>query len=484
MRAFHDTSHHVRASVCACFTLLRQKDWARLLEANPLCFKNTCIRTFLQTPLDNSPVVRAAGFRLLGSLCLASSFKISSFASSVVELALDAMEDSTLNVRVRAAWALGNVCTTEGPEVLELTKQDSKNEVDKESKGNFASHNGTKPQVETNSESTQPPVVLYSLFSTSLMKRIVEQMLVYVNDNDKVASSVARTLGLVCRWVEYAPYRETLSVQEKNTWERLLAQTMEILAGKIHSGSPKVRWNACHAIAKVLLCPSLPLASATWAPTVFQALISAITQQENFKVRISASSALRVSATRSSYGSFFKPALHATIDALETASDLKDVTEFKYKEQLETQLSFTLVHLLHVATEEDDTMIWQEISVKPADFLYDWLFHNLHRMCSAIETDSSQNGIVENNENSKTGHRARSGSGAGDTSGDGSDVHDVHPVKKEEILSAVRTFLRILQRDDHARLFSSMCLSILYDTKLSLEKDLLYSNEDAIGFEF
>lgn len=126
----------------------------------------------------------------------------------------------------------------------------------------------------------------------------------------------------------------------------------------------------------------------TWAPSVFQALLTAVAQQENFKVRISAATALRVSQTRSAFGSFFQSALRATVDALETASDLKDVTEFRYKEQLETQLSFTLVHLIHIATEEDDAMILEALKAKPRGFLYDWLLHNLHRMVAAIERES------------------------------------------------------------------------------------------------
>lgn len=472
IRAFRDTSHHVRASVCACFTLLRPHDWVRLQEkqsrlpalaktavANQSLDMYTSI--FLQTPKDSSPVVRGAGFRLLGSLCLAPVFKTREFASAVVTLALESFGDSTLNVRVRGAWALGNVCTTVGPETV------------------------SKADAAPTSEPKQP--LLYELVPVFQMRLIVERMLVYINDNDKVASSVARTLGLVCRWICFEPFAKLVSASDRSVLDDLLGQTMVVLTTKINSGSPKVRWNACHAIAKVLLCPGLPLASVTWAPTVFQALISAIAQQENFKVRISASSALRVSGSRSGYGAFFKTALRATIDALETASDLKDVTEFKYKEQLETQLSFTLVHLIQIAAEEDDRLIWQVLREKPPGFLYDWLFHNLHRMCSAIEKEQEHAAVsFANGGNGDHGtdevHGDDGGGGSGGA-GAGGDIHDVNPIKKDEILSAVRTLLRILQHEDPHKLYSSSCVSILYDAKLSLERDVLYSNED-IGFEF
>lgn len=469
VRAFHDTSHHVRACVCACFTLLSSTDWDQLLEMRvnlPVylrgnagkCTADAYATLFLQTPKDSSPVVRAAGFRLLGSLCLAPAFKKRDFSCMVAGLALDALGDSTLNVRVRAAWALGNVCTTIGPEAVVPS--------DLESERGGSESPSTKP------------LLLYTLLPPAQMRHITEKMLVFINDNDKVASSVARTLGLICRWISFEAFVQTLTPREATCLHDLLGQAMVVLASKINTGSPKVRWNACHAIAKVLLCPSLPLASVTWAPAVFQALITAITQQENFKVRISACTALRVSGSRSAYGSFYKTSLYAIIDALETASDLKDVTEFRYKEQLETQLSFTLVHLIDIAADEDDELIWTAIRSKPTDFLYDWLLHNLHRMCAVIDAEA-------NREEHGTGEGDAGGDdGSGGSGGGGSgDAHDVNPIKKEELLSAVRSLLRILQRMDKTNAYTTKCASLLYDTKLTLEREVLDSRED-IAFEF
>ncbi|KAF4321981.1 hypothetical protein BBO99_00003265 [Phytophthora kernoviae] len=321
---------------------------------------------------------------------------------------------------------------------------------------------------------TPPSQVLYELLPAYQLRLVIEKMLVYINDNDKVASSVARTLGLVCRWISFPPFRSTLSTPKDRAWlDDLLGQAMVVLAGKINAGSPKVRWNACHAIAKVLLCPSLPLASVTWAPTVFQALLTAVAQQENFKVRISAATALRVSHTRSAFGSFFQLAVRATVDALETASDLKDVTEFRYKEQLETQLSFTLVHLIHISTEEDDPLILEALKAKPRGFLYDWLLHNLHRMVATIEreSDTTATGSTSGGDLNEEGRAGGTG-----------DAHDVNPIKKEELLSAVRSLLRILDRLNTDKAYANSCISLLYDTKIGLEHDVLYSNED-IPFE-
>lgn len=485
VRAFFDTSHHVRASVCACFTLLTSQDWVYLGEKKSsrripvLAAKSggcteddsgrSCLdsytRIFLQIPKDSSPVVRAAGYRLLGSLCLAPTFKTRAFASSVVTLTLEALSDPTLNVRVRAAWALGNVCTTAGPELC------GEHDVPPPPPG--------LPPLESDqsmmlSSKPLPLRKLYELLHAFQLRSVIEKMLVFINDNDKVASSVARTLGLVCRWISFPPFRVTLSSPKDRTrLDDLLGQAMVVLAGKVNVGSPKVRWNACHAIAKVLLCPSLPLASVTWAPSVFQALLIAVAQQENFKVRISAATALRVSQTRSAFGPFFETALRATVDALETASDLKDVTEFRYKEQLETQLSFTLVHLIHIASIEDDSLILEALKAKPRGFLYDWLLHNLHRMVAAIEVEGEAGAHARTGDGESTEDSRAGGSG---------DAHDVNPIKKEELLSAVCSLLRLLERLNTDKAYATSCVSLLYDAKIGLEYDVLYSNED-ISFE-
>ncbi|KAJ0411768.1 hypothetical protein ATCC90586_006727 [Pythium insidiosum] len=512
IRAFHDTSHHVRASVCACFTLLRPVDWVYLKERPcvsrlPAARANgsgsgsgsggttpsldTYTRIFLQTPRDSSPVVRAAGFRLLGSLCLAPAFKARELSATVVTAALEALSDSTLNVRVRAAWALGNVCTTLGPEAVAVAPAHTMDaDVVSASSSPWATALASAAACSSLSPSPPtplppppptPPTVLYDLLPAYQLRHVVEKMLVFINDNDKVASSVARTLGLVCRWVYFAPFVESISAREAAVLQELLGQTMVMLSSKINAGSPKVRWNACHAIAKVLLCPGLPLASVHWAPAMFHALVTAVAQQENFKVRISACAALRVPTTRSAYGSLFGAALTATMDALETASDLKDVTEFRYKEQLETQLSFTLVHLLHVATEEDDALFWGAIRSKPPTFLYDWLYHNLHRMTAAIdkEAEALTAGRLEPPFGGDDGADAGAPAGASGTT----EMHDVNPIRRDEILSAVRTLLRVVQRQDTARAVATSCLSVLYDAKLSLERDVLYSEED-LAFEF
>ncbi|RLN57240.1 hypothetical protein BBJ29_003361 [Phytophthora kernoviae] len=414
-------------------------------------------------PDDSSrTLLRLEAMSLLSKIAKNYSPALSVNWKRLAEFMLAAFQDMDPNVRLQAVKILENYIKGENGNTASAAIAPTASLVDK------AEVVPPLPPL------TPPSQVLYELLPAYQLRLVIEKMLVYINDNDKVASSVARTLGLVCRWISFPPFRSTLSTPKDRAWlDDLLGQAMVVLAGKINAGSPKVRWNACHAIAKVLLCPSLPLASVTWAPTVFQALLTAVAQQENFKVRISAATALRVSHTRSAFGSFFQLAVRATVDALETASDLKDVTEFRYKEQLETQLSFTLVHLIHISTEEDDPLILEALKAKPRGFLYDWLLHNLHRMVATIEreSDTTATGSTSGGDLNEEGRAGGTG-----------DAHDVNPIKKEELLSAVRSLLRILDRLNTDKAYANSCISLLYDTKIGLEHDVLYSNED-IPFE-
>ncbi|EQC38823.1 hypothetical protein SDRG_03782 [Saprolegnia diclina VS20] len=414
VRAFQDPSHHVRASVCACFTLLREADWATLSLA-PLT------KTFLATPLDASAVVRAAGFRLLGALVLLPIFKTPSFVSQVVRLGMRLATDSTLNVRVRVVWAIGNACTTPGPDSTEA----------------------------------QDMPWLIMLLEPALVCHVLECMLTMLDDNDKVVSSVVRTMGLVARWLCASPYLS--QVAQRNVAvapSRLLATAMESLARKIGDGAPKVRWNSCHALAKIFQSPELPVASAPWTPTVFAALLGAIQQQDNFKVRISATMALRVSLTRVSYGVFYEPIVLAVVDTLDAAVELKDISEFKYKEQLELQLSFTLLHLVGVAqSPADEALLGRIFSRQYKNFVYDWLYHHQHKMYAAIFGDE------------------------GEASGPLDDGHEVNPLSCTAVVHACDVLYRVVR--DHCP-HTSACLGQIAEVKLIFEMDLNHLD----GFEF
>ncbi|CAK4699859.1 unnamed protein product [Aphanomyces euteiches] len=426
IRAFQDPSHHVRASVCACFTLLRPSDWAHFPP-------DVYLKQFMATPQDPSPVVRASGFRLLGALALIPSFKTPTFISQVVQMGMQLSKDPTLNVRVRVVWAIGNACTTPGPEVDE--------------------------------SATNPWLV--RLLTPDAICQVLQCMLTMVDDNDKVASSVVRTVGLLTRWLVAPAYLEQQNGHGVPT-QALLASSMSVLAKKVLDGAPKVRWNACHAMAKVFHCPVLPLASASWTPGVFTALTTAISQQDNFKVRISAAMALRISCARVSYGVFYDNILQTILDALDSAVELADISEYKYKAQLELQLSFTLVHLVALANPDDERVLGAMLCGKYKDFIYDWLYHQQHKMYAAIFGDEL---IEDDAPSDSAGHE--NGSGGGNSE----DGHEVNPVSCVQVVTACDVLRRVIQTYcPH----TASCLAQIAEVKLIFEMDML----EAKGFEF
>lgn len=86
---------------------------------------------------------------------------------------------------------------------------------------------------------------------------------------------------------------------------------------------------------------------------LFTALLEALADCKNFKVRISAAVALASLRKRSKYGDgeMFIKVWVETLKALETSDELTDFTEFKHKENLQEQVSIRLHYLLNWITE-------------------------------------------------------------------------------------------------------------------------------------
>lgn len=128
------------------------------------------------------------------------------------------------------------------------------------------------------------------------------------------------------------------------------------------------RWNACYAIQNVLLNNDFPIGSTygtsyacdsdevSWTDQVYSALLQAIQQSRNFKVRINACAALTVPKTRVKYGnqSRFRNVIEVLLKAVDNLDNKNDqgehdYGEFQYRDQLELKLLRCLDHLLQLA---------------------------------------------------------------------------------------------------------------------------------------
>ena len=104
----------------------------------------------------------------------------------------------------------------------------------------------------------------------------------------------------------------------------------------------QTRWNAAHAACNLLQSPHVDITHVSWRDQLISRLTSATTTNKNFKVRINTALALCHVRSIEGYGGRHKAedTLAALIRALDTVDNLEDshFGEFRYKEQLETQV--------------------------------------------------------------------------------------------------------------------------------------------------
>lgn len=115
-----------------------------------------------------------------------------------------------------------------------------------------------------------------------------------------------------------------------------------------------------------LLNPAFPIGSTagtsyaldsdmvSWTKDVYGALLQAIQQSKNFKVRINACAALTVPKTRAKFGdqALFRnivQVLMSAVQNLDNEQGQHEFGEFQYRGQLETKLLRCLDHLLQVS---------------------------------------------------------------------------------------------------------------------------------------
>jgi hypothetical protein len=104
---FTDKSQLVRAAACTAYASLSAADWRAMDPPG----QSACLRMFVGAVSDRSTTVRTAACRMIGSLGLLPRLKAP--PSEFVERSTDAMmrvlDDSNVNVRSKAVWALANI---------------------------------------------------------------------------------------------------------------------------------------------------------------------------------------------------------------------------------------------------------------------------------------------------------------------------------------------------------------------------------------
>ncbi|KAF9347375.1 HEAT repeat-containing protein 6 [Mortierella sp. AD094] len=319
LKAFTEENPSIKALGCDCISNLSSDAFSRL----PNRLEMLIMSLVLGTALDEHPSARAAACRAIGVFILFPSLREdSTHAVDMASTVLDLCQDPNLNVRVRASWAVGNLCDS-----LVLLKASDQEHV------------------------------LDEILTLSLWTRIIKTALMICQDHEKLKSNGIRAIGGLLR-VTF----EGILERERHS---LVKDAVYALIKHMEQGSLKGRWNACYAMQNVLLNPYFPIGSTagtsyaldsdmvSWTRDVYGALLQAIQQSKNFKVRINACAALAVPKTRAKYGDQAMvrkmiQVLMAAVQNLDEEQVEHAYGEFQYRGQFESKLLRCLDHLLQI----------------------------------------------------------------------------------------------------------------------------------------
>lgn len=210
------------------------------------------IAYLLGTAEDASGSVRAAACRSLGIwVSLARDDEL--FLLDAANCLLSRGTDEGINVRIRASWALANLCDT------------------------LFDHPETRMTV----------------LSIRMEGRIARLGIKYCGDNDKVRPNGVRILGNLLH----------LSPKALSQDPQIQILVLESMMKNISIGTFKLRWNTCYALGRAFANPELSLNAHPLGQELIRTLGKAMSQGKNMKVRISACVALRaLGGDESRYG--------------------------------------------------------------------------------------------------------------------------------------------------------------------------------------
>ncbi|KAG0006063.1 HEAT repeat-containing protein 6 [Modicella reniformis] len=321
LKAFAEENSSIKALGCDCISNLP----ASVFNCLPSRLEMLIMSLVLGTALDDHASTRAAACRAIGVFILFPSLREdSTHMSDMATTVLDLCHDPNMNVRVRASWAVGNLC-----DALVLLKT-----------------SGGQGHV------------LDEILTLTFWTKIMKSALSICQDHEKLKSNGIRAIGGLLR-VTF----EGILERERHS---LVKDAVYALIKHMEQGSLKGRWNACYAMQNVLLNPDFPIGSTagtsyaldsdmvSWTNDVYGALLQAVQQSKNFKVRINACAALSVPKTKAKYGD--QAMLRKMVQVLMTAVQNLDndqgehaFSEFQYRDQLEVKLLRCLDHLLQLA---------------------------------------------------------------------------------------------------------------------------------------
>ena len=241
-RGLKDTNPLVRSSACMCVSYLMPVDWARLL-ASPQGVEPTETSLHLTVTKEGADLrdkllgdiksacydpatsTKSAACRAFGAYSCFRDWKLFDFVQLAVPPLLHCANENTLSVRMKAIWALSNLCSTPNqvtdstttvatssglvaPTVSALKEQLQRRTPPREGDNPKRDGSGKREKPgdspirdasskrERSEHVFDPPLLLSQFMSLSTLRLLVDALSVASRDADKVACAAVRTLGL------------------------------------------------------------------------------------------------------------------------------------------------------------------------------------------------------------------------------------------------------------------------------------------------
>ncbi|KAJ0062067.1 hypothetical protein NL108_015269, partial [Boleophthalmus pectinirostris] len=177
-----------------------------------------CITVLLGLTYSENYLVKTAAVRALGIYVLFPCLREDvMFVADTANTILAALEDRSPNVRVKAAWSLGNLTDT----------------------------------LTVNMESVS--VDFQEELSDMLLLKMLQTATRASSDKDRVKSNAVRALGNLLHFLRESQLTRSVFKQPLEDAVRALVKTVQSEA------MMKVRWNACYALGNAFRNPALPL---------------------------------------------------------------------------------------------------------------------------------------------------------------------------------------------------------------------------------
>ncbi|KAH9489339.1 HEAT repeat-containing protein 6 [Bulinus truncatus] len=332
----------VRSGACECMANIGETIFAKL----PRHRQMQCVTLVLGLADDEDKLIKASAVRALGIYVMYTCLKDDvAFVMDAGKAILRCMESSSNSVRFKAAWAMANLCDT-----LVSNKDNHVEEF-------------------------------LSEFPESMVLQLVQCAATSTKDSDKISCNSVRAIGNLLRFLP-ATYFQHPEMQ------KAVDAAVKGLVKNMSSGTMKVRWNSCYAASNAFQNSQLPL-DKSWVTEILTTLSKVVQSSLNFKVRINASLGLTAIHSRQQYGSreTFCNAWLSLVSALESAENINDFAEYKYKDSLIDHLCGATLKLTSLIEVSDLSHLAHSVNLKGHTF------RNYMEKYINLESKKAQNNI-------------------------------------------------------------------------------------------